>query len=1184
MGSSRGMGSEPTQEQTGFRLISRRALIAVTAAVWLAFGLLLAVYLFFDRAKEIRYAEENARDYAQLLAQHAGRTIQSVDSSLRLVIAQYDKLRAEGRTDGASLNQLLVQAKQDQPSVRSMTIFDSRGLLIGDSESPTPRQLAIADRDHFRVARDKPNAGLDISVPLRARVDGRWTIYLARGLRDIDGNFIGVAVASVQPEYFANFYGSFEQIEGLARIALVRGDGVILAAYPQAENEIGSRFQRLFPDSILFDSKVTPNDLCVIVELDRNALLTDWRGRVVLLAAVALLSGLLLLVLARQVARRINEADAAHRAMAQAEQRFRDGLSAMDDGFAIFDADDRLILCNARYRDCFPSAAQLLEPGVDYQVIMRAVSSTDLDLQGEDIASWRRRRIDYRENPGRGAFTFRRRDGRLLAITDRPTSDGGRVSVVSDITEREDRAAALTRSNVLLQAVFDGVIQGIWAFDEDRKLVAWNRQVEVLLELPEGFLRRGMDLGEVQRFGAARGDYGPGDPAEHLARRRRETATHALHNIERVSPSGRIVLARGGPMLNGGFVSTFTDISEQREREAALESAHALLRAVFDSVTQGIWAFDRNGRLVAWNETMGKVLDAPPGLLCEGRSFREIQMVAARRGDFGPGDPDDLVDNRGSLERARQPHLIENELADGRTIQIRGGPMPGGGFVSAVTDITEQKRHEREVEAQTVRFKAIFDNVLDAIITINESGGIESFNPAAERLFGYRAEDVLRRNVKLLVAEPHSSAHDGYLRRYLQTGERHVIGRTREMTARRADGSQIDVDLSVNEYNLGGQRLFVGILRDISERKEVERMKREFVSVVSHELRTPLTAIAGALDLLGTGVMAKQPGQTERLVEIARNNSHRLIRLVNDILDIEKIEAGTVALTLEPILVEELIDGAVEANRAFAAGFRVELEIGAIADAQVRGDFDRLIQVLTNLISNACKHSPSEGTVTVAVERRGDQLHFSIKDQGPGVPEEFRSRIFERFAQADSSDRRRKGGTGLGLSIAKSIVERHGGRIGYDSTLGAGAVFWFDLPVWGGAMRPVAPKRAAAVTRRGTILHIEDDPEIVELLRQSLAGIAELIAASSLAEARLALAEERFDAVVLDIGLTDGHARELLPVFDRLSPAPALYVFSGQQLDAEIAGRADLVLVKAQEGLVELVELITDLLARERPE
>ncbi len=1176
------MVSEPATDQTGLRLNSRRALIVITAAVWLVLVLLLGGYLFLDRAKELRYAEENARDYGQLLAQHAGRTIQSVDSALRLAIAQYDKLRAEGRADGGSLHLLLAQAMQDQPAVRGMTIFDSRGLMIGDSDGPTPRQLAIADRDHFRNARDNPNATLDISVPLRARLDGRWTIYLARGLRDIDGNFIGIAVASVDPNYFSTFYGSFEQIEGLARIALTRGDNVILAAYPQAENEIGSTFHRLYPDSLLVDAKVTPNDLSVLVELNRDALLGDWRGRALVLAAVALLSGLLLLLLARQVARRVSEADAAHQAMALAEQRFRDGLSAMDDGFAIFDQEDRLILCNARYGDCFPSAAPLLEPGVDYQAIMRAVSSADLDLQGEDISSWRRRRIDYRHNPGRGAFTFRRRDGRLLAITDRPTSDGGRVSVIADITEREDRAAALTRSNVLLQAVFDGVIQGIWAFDEDRRLVAWNRQVEVLLELPDGFLRRGMDLGEVQRFGAARGDYGPGDPAEHLARRRRETASHSIHNVERVSPSGRVVLARGGPMLNGGFVSTFTDISDQREREAALETTHALLRAVFDSVTQGIWAFDREGRLVAWNEAMARVLNAPPGLLREGASFREIQLVAAGRGDFGPGDPDTLVDTRGSLERARQPHLIENELADGRIIQIRGGPMPDGGFVSAITDITEQKSHEREIEEQTVRFKAIFDNVLDAIITINESGGIESFNPAAERLFGYRAEDVLRRNVKLLVAEPHSSAHDGYLRHYMQTGERHVIGRTREMTARRADGSPIDVDLSVNEYILNGQRLFVGILRDISERKEIERLKREFVSVVSHELRTPLTAIAGALDLLGSGAMAKQPGQTERLIEIARNNSHRLIRLVNDILDIEKIEAGTVALTLEPIAVVELIEGAVEANRAFAAGFKVELEIRDVAEADVRGDFDRLIQVLTNLISNACKHSPPEGTVTVEVVRRGDRLHFSVKDQGPGVPEEFRGRIFERFAQADSSDSRRKGGTGLGLSIAKSIVERHGGQIGYDSTIGHGAVFWFDLPVWGGAMRPVTPRRAGLPETPGRVLHIEDDPEIVELLRQSLAGIADLVAAASLTEARAALAAQRFDAVVLDIGLVDGHARDLLPALDRLSPAPALYVFSGQQLDAEIAGRADLVLVKAQEGLVELVELIADLLAREK--
>lgn len=239
----------------------------------------------------------------------------------------------------------------------------------------------------------------------------------------------------------------------------------------------------------------------------------------------------------------------------------------------------------------------------------------------------------------------------------------------------------------------------------------------------------------------------------------------------------------------------------------------------------------------------------------------------------------------------------------------------------------------------------------------------------------------------------------------------------------------------------------VSIIRDITERKAIERMKSEFVSVVSHELRTPLTAIRGALGLVVGGVVGEVAAPARQMLEIAVSNSDRLVRLINDILDVEKIESGGVAFAMQPLALQPLIVQAVAANDAYAAQFCVRLAIVSTTEAVVCADSDRLMQVLTNLISNAVKFSPPDSVATISVEQVGMSVRISVTDCGPGIPHGFRTRIFQKFAQADSSDTRQKGGTGLGLSISKAIIERCGGVIGFASEEGQGATFYFELPI-----------------------------------------------------------------------------------------------------------------------------------------
>ena len=245
--------------------------------------------------------------------------------------------------------------------------------------------------------------------------------------------------------------------------------------------------------------------------------------------------------------------------------------------------------------------------------------------------------------------------------------------------------------------------------------------------------------------------------------------------------------------------------------------------------------------------------------------------------------------------------------------------------------------------------------------------------------------------------------------------------------------------------------LIAGILDDITGRKEesqrADRLKDEFIATVSHELRTPLTSIAGALRLLTGGPAHGLPDSALRLLTIANSNGQRLIRLVNDILDIEKIASGKIVFVRRLVELRSLVTQAIEANRGFAEAYDVRVELN---DAAVRGELhsdpDRLFQVLNNLLSNAIKFSPPGGTVELAIEQRGDNVRVCVRDHGPGIPDEFKPRIFERFAQADATDTRQKGGTGLGLNIVKQIVTRLGGQVGFADAPGGGTVFYADFP------------------------------------------------------------------------------------------------------------------------------------------
>ncbi|MCH8542086.1 MAG: PAS domain S-box protein [Alcanivorax sp.] len=370
-----------------------------------------------------------------------------------------------------------------------------------------------------------------------------------------------------------------------------------------------------------------------------------------------------------------------------------------------------------------------------------------------------------------------------------------------------------------------------------------------------------------------------------------------------------------------------------------------------------------------------------------------------------------------------------------------------------LSDITEQKSAEQALKTSEERLRALFEmSPIGIALSDFYSGKFLEFNQSLLGSSGY-SEEQLKQFSNADITPPEYRDIDAfYLRQMMETGrygpyEKEIIG---------LHGQRYPVMLSgVLLTDSGGRKLVWSIVHDIGERKLMEKLKDEFISTVSHELRTPLTSISGALGLLAGGAMGELPEGMKKMVDVASKNSQRLARLVNDLLDMEKLLAGKMRLHMERLRASVLIDEAVKSIAPFAQQHEVSLVVHCEHDGMVRVDEHRFQQVMTNLLSNAVKFSPAKSEVVVRVgSQQADDnsavLRISVVDKGEGVPEAFRDRIFDKFSQADSSDTRYKAGTGLGLAISRELVQRMDGRIGFVSPPGQGATFYVDFPLQGG--------------------------------------------------------------------------------------------------------------------------------------
>jgi len=452
-------------------------------------------------------------------------------------------------------------------------------------------------------------------------------------------------------------------------------------------------------------------------------------------------------------------------------------------------------------------------------------------------------------------------------------------------------------------------------------------------------------------------------------------------------------------------------------------------------------------------------------------------------------------------------------------------------LANEMTRHIRQSKHDLRLSEERLSLALKGSN--DGLWDLDLEAGSMFASPRAWEMLGYRPNELtcdLKLWERLTVAEDLAQQKA----RLAQTMLSNVDHFTTELRLQHKHGHVVPVLLRgyIQRDPQGMAQRISGTLMDLTERKRVEQMKNDFVSTVSHELRTPLTSISGALGLIVGGALGSAPPTMQQMLEIAYRNSLRLGHLINDLLDMEKIAAGKMSFELREHSLGDLLEESLASNQALCEQHGVCCTLEHPTDVLVWVDGLRLQQVLGNFLSNAVKFTPEGGEIRLHSSLHGTKVRISVTDQGPGIPEAFRSRVFEKFAQADASDSRQKSGTGLGLAITKELIERMGGTVGFDCVPGQGTTFWCELPI------QIPPAESDCRDGQPRILVVEDEPDTGRLLHMMLReGGYGVERVQSLHQAREKLAASHYEAMTLDLHLPDGSGMQLI---DELRDQPAM--------------------------------------------
>lgn len=488
------------------------------------------------------------------------------------------------------------------------------------------------------------------------------------------------------------------------------------------------------------------------------------------------------------------------------------------------------------------------------------------------------------------------------------------------------------------------------------------------------------------------------------------------------------------------------DLRPQLEQERNLRLSESRLSIAETVAQMGSWEWDPDKDSVKWSRGLYRLYGMEPG---SGDETADTWLKTLHPDDQAPVTEmcARVVDGDGTLDfvcrsnRADGTEMVVHSR--GEIVQEPGAPRV---IVGTLLDITEQHAALAAVQQSQELTRRILASAGEAYVQFDAEGLVNEWNVQAEETFGWpRAEALGRPLVSLVRGQEDRRSLQRLLGLHRGSDEAGKPTERFEHPMHHRSGREFPAEVTAWTTDDGAQRVFSCTIRDVSERHAAERVKDEFISVVGHELRTPLTSIHGALGLLRAGLLGELNPRGQQMVDIAAHNTDRLVRLINDILDIERLNSGEVALELQSCDVAVLAERSMEVMRSMADGAGVRLTLDA-RPAVHSVDPDRIEQTMTNLLSNAIKFSPAGAEVRLLVRAEAAGLSIQVRDQGRGIPAEDLERIFDRFQQVDGSDAREKGGTGLGLAICRTIAEQHGGRIWAESGPAGGATLTLTLP------------------------------------------------------------------------------------------------------------------------------------------
>jgi PAS domain S-box-containing protein len=754
--------------------------------------------------------------------------------------------------------------------------------------------------------------------------------------------------------------------------------------------------------------------------------------------------------------------------------------SAMDtrnDGVIVYDADGKVVFCNEAYRNCYPGVRERIHRGALLADILRA-GAPAAGVSDRELDAWVAQRVQERLTP-RERVEVHYIGGRWWEIHEYPSDGGMIVNQRRDVTlERQAaiRSAKAGESQTMplgasgdvlwmelahvhatLADLVESLEDGFALFDEEDSLTLCNGRFQKLTGADPDLLVPGTLFSAILRAAAPTlsRDRGAEGLAEWI---RNRMARHQDGGPaeEFRSATDRWIRWQERKAAGGYLVCTLRDISDLKAREAALQASEGRYRKLVE-LAPDLACVLSDGMITVINSRGARMLGVASPAEAAGNlfsrfvhpDFRElIGTELAALAEEGGWFPLRLIRPSG-------------EIFDAEIAVIPFGLAETATYMVFARETTERKRATAGLLAREERLRGIMNTVADGIVTIDAAGIVESFNPAAERIFGYAAAEVVGRNVAMLIPEPHRARHDEYIARYLETREARIIGRGREEQGLRKDGTVFPLDLSVTEMSLDGRPLFIGIMRDITDRKRQEqdlrdalaqaevanKAKSEFLAAMSHELRTPLNAIIGFSDAMLTGLFGVLDDRFKEYIGSINESGKHLLDVINDILDVARIEAGKMDFRPEPVEVEGIIDTCLRLikERAESAGIAVVPDLEASLP-MVLSEGRRLKQIFLNLLSNAVKFTPKGGSVTFSARRVGPALEIRVRDTGIGMKPEDIPKAMTPFGQVDSRLQRKYEGTGLGLPLTRAFVELHGGTLALESEEGKGTTAIIHFP------------------------------------------------------------------------------------------------------------------------------------------